>query len=198
MAENLGAASVKFNIVQPTARGEKLHEVQEVLSIAELITLGRHVEQVLAPNTALRLFFDYPQAFRSLSRIASGDGCGICGILGILGVMADGHYALCGIGKHLSDLVFGKVGKDLLVEVWQGHPILTGLRAGLPERLEGVCARCVMKRRCLGACIAQHYYATGNVWAPFWFCKQAEEAGLFPASRLGTRSVSTRELNETS
>jgi MoaA/NifB/PqqE/SkfB family radical SAM enzyme len=57
MAEELGAASVKFNVVQPTARGEKLHEVQETLSIAELIELGRHVEQELAPKTKLKLFF---------------------------------------------------------------------------------------------------------------------------------------------
>jgi SynChlorMet cassette radical SAM/SPASM protein ScmF len=194
LAEGLGAASVKFNVVQPTARGKKLHEVQEILSIAELIALGRHVEQVLAPNTKLRLFFDYPQAFRALSRIVNADGCGVCGILGILGVMADGHYALCGIGKHVPDLVFGKVGKDPLEEVWRGHPILTELRAGLPERLEGVCTRCVMKRRCLGLCVAQNYYRTGNLWAPFWFCKQADEAGLFPASRLGTESAPTQEL----
>jgi len=194
LAEELRAASVKFNVVQPTARGKKLHEVQEVLSIADLITLGRHVERDLAPNTKLRLYFAYPQAFRTLSRMVSGDACGVCGIFSILGVLANGHYALCGIGNHVPDLVFGKVGKDRLEEVWQGHPTLTKLRAGLSERLEGVCASCLMKRCCLGMCVAQNYYRTGNLWAPFWFCKQAEEAGLFPASRLGTRSAPTREL----
>lgn len=187
MAEELGAASVKFNVVQPTARGEKLHEAQETLNIAELIELGRHVEQELASKTKLRLFFDYPQAFRALSSIAGGDGCGICGILGVMGVIASGHYALCGIGEQVPDLVFGDVGKDLLEEVWREHAILKALRKGLPERLEGVCTRCLMKRRCLGSCVAQNYYSTGSLWAPFWFCKQAEEVGLFPASRLGAR-----------
>src|SRR5450759_1388605 len=66
MADELGAASVKFNIVQPTARGEKLHEVQATLNVAELIELGRHVEGELAPKTHLRVFLDYPQAFRAL------------------------------------------------------------------------------------------------------------------------------------
>jgi hypothetical protein len=42
-----------------------------------------------------------------------------------------------------------------------------------------------MKERCLGLCVAQNYYSKNNLWAPFWFCEQAEEAGLFPASRLG-------------
>jgi len=187
MAEKVGAASVKFNVVQPTARGEKLHEVQETLSIAELIKLGRHVERELAPMTKLRLLFGYPQAFRALSRIANGDGRGVCGILGILGVLAVGSYALCGIGKQVPDLVFGEVGKDQLEEVWQRHPILTELRAGLPERLEGICALCLMKHRCLGSCVAQNYYSKGRL------CKQAEEARLFPISRMGVRSSPTRE-----
>jgi SynChlorMet cassette radical SAM/SPASM protein ScmF len=187
MAEQLGAASLKFNVLQPTARGEKLHELHETLSIAELIQLGRHVERDLAPKTPLRLFFDYPAAFRALNRIASGDGCGVCGILGIMGVLATGHYAMCGIGEHVPDLVFGEVGKDVLEAVWREHPIVTALRDGLPEQLGGVCDRCLMKQRCMGSCVAQNYYRTGNLWASNWFCEQAEEAGLFPASRLGRR-----------
>lgn len=185
MAEELGAASVKFNVVQPTARGERLHEVQATLSVAELIELGRHVERELAPRTNLRVFFDYPQAFRALSRIAGGDGCAVCGILGILGVVARGHYALCGMGEQVPDLVFGQIGKDRLKEVWRDNALLRALREGLPERLEGVCSRCLMNARCLGFCVAQNYYSTGSPWAPFWFCQQAEEIGLFPASRLG-------------
>ena len=186
LAEELGAASLKFNVVQPTARGESLHEKQETLNIAELIALGRHVEQELAPQTKLKIIFHYPLAFRSLQHIA-GDGCGACGIFGILGVIASGHYALCGIGEQVPDLIFGAVGKDKLQEIWQGNSVLKALREGLPERLEGVCGRCLMKQRCLGLCVAQNYYSKGSLWASYWFCEQAEAAGLFPASRLGTK-----------
>lgn len=183
MAEDLGATSLKFNVVQPTARGEKLHRNDGTLNVAELIELGRHVEMELAPTTKLRLFFSYPLAFRPLSRIAEGDSCNVCGIFGILGVLASGHYALCGIGEQVPELLFGTVGKDLLAAVWREHPTLEALRAGLPARLEGVCARCLMKASCLGSCIAQNYYRSGDLWAPFWFCTQAEETNLFPASR---------------
>jgi SynChlorMet cassette radical SAM/SPASM protein ScmF len=189
MVEELGAASLKFNVVQPTARGEKLHEAQETLNIADLIELGRHVEQELAPKAKLKIFFHYPQAFRALHSIASGDGCGNCGIFGILGVIASGHYALCGIGEQVPDLVFGAVGKDRLEVVWRENAILKALREGLPERLEGVCGSCLMKGRCLGSCIAQNYYSKGSLWAPYWFCEQAEETGLFPASRRRTRPI---------
>jgi SynChlorMet cassette radical SAM/SPASM protein ScmF len=187
MAEELGAHSVKFNMVQPTARGENLHENQETLNIADLIALGRHVEEELAPKAKLKVLIDYPRAFRALQGIARGDGCGVCGIFGVLGVLASGHYALCGIGEQVPDLVFGEVGKDLLEEVWRENAILKTLREGLPERLEGVCGRCLMKRNCLGQCVALNYYRKGSLLAPNWFCEQAEEAGLFPASRLGAR-----------
>ena len=184
MVEELGATSLKFNVVQPTARGEKLHENQETLNIAELIALGCHVEQELAPKTKLRVVFHYPPAFKSLQHIASGDGCGTCGIFGILGVIASGKYALCGIGEQLPDLLFGTVGKDRLEDVWNGNAVLNTLREGLPSRLEGICGRCLMKERCLGSCIAQNYYSKGRLLGANWFCEQAEAAGLFPASRL--------------
>ena len=187
MGEELGADSVKFNVVQPTARGEKLHKNQETLTIAELIKLGRYVEEELAPKAKLKVLIDFPRSFRSLHRIARGEGCQTCGIFGVLGVIASGHYALCGIGEQVPDLVFGEVGRDPLEKVWRENAILTALREGLPERLEGVCGRCLMKRICLGQCVAQNYYRKGRLLAPNWFCEQAEAAGLFPTSRLGTR-----------
>ena len=186
LAEELGAGSLKFNVVQPTARGETLHATQETLSIGELIALGRHVEQELAPQSKPRLIFHYPPAFRSLRRIADGDACSTCGIFGILGVIASGHYSLCGIGEQVPELVFGQVGKDPLLTVWQENSVLKTLRAELPSRLEGVCGRCLMKERCMGSCVAQNFYSKGSLRAPYWFCEQAEMEGLFPASRLTT------------
>jgi SynChlorMet cassette radical SAM/SPASM protein ScmF len=183
LAVKLGAASVKFNIIQPTARGERLHEQELALSVQELIDLGRRVEKQLAPTTPLRLHFDYPLAFRPLSRLADGSANGRCGILGILGVLASGEYALCGIGAQVPELVFGRVGIDALALLWQENPVLTALRDGLPAKLEGVCGNCLMQTRCLGSCLAQNYYRAHHLWAPFWFCDEAEKADLFPASR---------------
>ncbi len=117
----------------------------------------------------------------------NGDGCGTCGILGILGVLANGSYALCGIGQTVSELVFGNAIKDRLEDVWDNNPVLKGLRKGLPDRLEGVCGECLMKNRCLGNCIAQNYYRSRNLWAPLWFCEEAARLGIFPESRMWMR-----------
>jgi radical SAM protein with 4Fe4S-binding SPASM domain len=187
-ARNLvqAAGSVKFNVLQPTARGEKMHESGETLSIEELVNLGQWVENTLSASTALRLYYDQPLAFRPLGKMFadSGDGCGVCGILGILGVLADGSYSLCGIGQTVPDLIFGHVSTNRLDDIWNTAPILQQLREGLPQRLEGVCAECLMKGICLGSCIAQNYYSRKNLWAPFWYCEQAYTQGLFPKTRM--------------
>jgi SynChlorMet cassette radical SAM/SPASM protein ScmF len=184
MATDLGANSVKFNVVQPTARGESMSRAGETLQVDELLRLGRRIELELAPRSRIPLIFDYPYSFKPLSRISKGEGCGRCSIISIIGVIATGHYALCGIGYHLPELVFGEVGKDSLENIWRDNQVLNALRSGLPDKLEGICRRCLMKHYCLGSCIAQNYYSTGNLWAPYWFCDQAYRAGIFPQSRI--------------
>jgi SynChlorMet cassette radical SAM/SPASM protein ScmF len=195
LAEELGASSVKFNVIQPIGRGEKIHDGATGLDVAEVIELGRYVEMELIQETELRLIFDYPMAFRRLSRIASGDGCGVCGVLGIMGVLASGHYALCGIGEHVPELVFGQVESDPLEKVWRESMLLEELRIGLPSRLEGICSRCLMKERCRGSCIAQNYYRSGNLWTPYWLCEAAEEMNIFPSSRLNYLLRETHPLS---
>lgn len=186
VAEDLGAGSVKFNILQPTARGERMHHTGEALDIQELVDLGKWVENTLSAATGLNLYYDHPIAFRPLGKMfgQNGDGCGVCGILGILGVLANGSYALCGIGETILDFVFGQAVTDPLGKVWNSTPILLELRDGLPQRLEGICAACLVKGICVGSCVAQNYYRSSNVWASHWFCEEAYRQGLFPETRL--------------
>jgi radical SAM protein with 4Fe4S-binding SPASM domain len=116
-----------------------------------------------------------------------GSGCSICGIYGILGVLANGSYALCGIGETVPELVFGHASKDALSDVWSGNPVLREIREGLPRRLGGICGNCLMKGVCLGSCIAQNYYRDRDLWAPNWYCVEAHRGGLFPESRHRVR-----------
>jgi SynChlorMet cassette radical SAM/SPASM protein ScmF len=187
LAESLGAESVKFNLIQPIARGENLHKSGDTLTIEELVDLGSWVENGLSSSTELRVVYDHPAAFRPLGNMfgEDGDGCSTCGILGILGVLADGSYALCGIGEHVPELVFGRAAENRLEEVWKRTDVLNELREGLAERLEGICGDCLMKNVCLGSCVAQNYYRSQHLWTPFWYCEEARKAGLFPETRLG-------------
>ncbi len=188
LAESLGAGSVKFNIVQPTSRGKVLHQKGEVLSIEELIRLGEWVENTLSKQTHLSLIYSHPAAFKPLHKIFTKPGldCRSCGILGILGVLADGSYALCGIGEAISKLVFGHAEKKSLQDVWDNASILEEIRAGLYSRFEGVCSECLLRSKCLGGCIAQNYALRKNLWSSFWYCDQADKKGLFPETRKST------------
>jgi SynChlorMet cassette radical SAM/SPASM protein ScmF len=189
LAESLGAASVKFNIVQPTARGVKMHEAGETLSVREIVRLGEWVENELSTGTKLLLHYSHPVVFRPLGKMygREGSGCGICNVHRILGVLGNGSYALCGIGETVPELVFGHAGKDTLADVWSCNPVLREIREGLPHRLGGICGDCLMKGLCLGSCIAQNYYKDRNLWAPHWYCEEAYREGLFPESRRHTQ-----------
>lgn len=185
LAESLGAGSVKFNIVQPTERGEKMHKAGETLGIEELIELGETVERTLSKSTRLRLVYHHPHAFRPLGNLfGDGNNCGTCHILNILGVLPDGSYAMCGIGEAVPELIYGNASTDSLEDVWNGSPVINALRNGIPDKFEGVCGNCVMKGLCIGSCIAQNYYTSKNLWAPFWYCDEARKMGQFPETRL--------------
>jgi len=188
LAAEVGAGSLKFNVVMPAQRGAALHESGETLDIAALVATGRWVEEELVPAAKVHVFYHQPPAFRPLGRLYGhdehSDGCGRCGILGMMGLLADGSYALCGVGAFVPEMVFGHAAREPLAEVWEHAAVLNELREGLPQRLGGVCGRCLMKRVCLAGCIAHNYYAAKDLWAAHWYCEAAVAAGLFPESRL--------------
>jgi len=183
MAQDLGAESIKFNVIQPTGRGKTFStDHQYALSVEELLTLGKYVETKIAPRLHLKVIFDYPYAFRALSSIAKGSGR--CHIHNIIGVLSDGHYALCGIGYNVPEMIFGEVAATRLCDIWTENKILLDIRKSLPNDLEGICGSCLMKKTCMGSCIAQNYYRTQKLFAPYWFCNEAFKAGLFPETRM--------------
>jgi SynChlorMet cassette radical SAM/SPASM protein ScmF len=184
LAQELGAGSIKFNVLQPSPRGDKMRNEGETLPLTEMLEVCHWLEQELAPTAKIPLYFGHPPAFSPLKRVFGPNAARFrCGILGIIGVLANGSYALCGIGSHIPELVFGDASRDSLAEVWQNNPVLQEIREGLPERLGGICHDCLLKRICLGLCLAQNYYHSRDLWTPYWFCQQARDAGLFPESR---------------
>jgi len=184
VAESMGIGSIKYNIIQPTERGLSMQEHEKDVNVEEYIEIGQRIE-ALSNQMHIALLYDHPIAFRPLHRLADAKrNGGTCGIKQILGVLADGTYALCGIGMNMEEMTFGKAGKDSLQKVWEENSMLNTIRFDLPEQFEGLCAKCMMKERCMGACIAQNYYRSRNVKSSFWYCEAAYKKGLFPESRL--------------
>ncbi len=183
LAKEMGAESIKFNLIQPSGRGELMVERAQSLDIQSQIQLGRWVERELQKQVSIRLVYSWPPAFQSMTRLLY-DAPDTCGIFGILGILHSGHLAMCGIGTQIPELCYGLLGVDRVSDVWANHPVISELRKQIPEGLDGVCSRCIFQRRCLGYCIAENYHLSKKLTASFWFCEAAEEAGLFPVSRL--------------
>lgn len=183
LAETLGAGSVKFNLIQPSGRGETMLGRGQILDIKRLLDIGTWVEYNLQKTTNIELFYSWPMAFHTLRRLKNhgGDSCGINNILGIL---ANGQMAMCGIGVEVPELCYGTLGKEQVGEVWRSNPVLAALRNNFADQLEGICKDCIFNQKCLGNCIAENYHLSGRLTGANWFCEQAFEENLFPVSRF--------------
>jgi SynChlorMet cassette radical SAM/SPASM protein ScmF len=187
LAEREGCESVKFNLVHSVGRAKEMAEAGGILDIEEYVRMGEWVERKLKPSTPIRIFYSHPPAFLPLNQILDdkmNGACGTCGILGIIGVLANGSYALCGIGENVPELVFGDAEKISLKEVWDNDLVINEIRERFNSHFEGICADCAMQKICRRYCIAQNYYRDKSLWAPFWYCQEARNRGLFPESRV--------------
>lgn len=184
-ARDLGAASVKYNFVTPTVRGENMEREGATVSVREQIALSNWIQKELCQEIGIPLLTNLPKAFTPLSSLLGSKGdCGGCGIFTILGVLHDGTYALCGIGKNVPELCFGHARNDQIRDIWENARPLNEIRAHLPGDLKGICSRCFMKKICLGQCIAGNYYISHDLLAGHKFCEDAVMVGVFPATRL--------------
>ena len=183
LAEDLGVASLKVNVVNSMGRSAEMQRQGELLSVAEVLDAYHGLSSSIPAGTKLRVFFDVPPAFKSLAEIRALAGCS-CGILTILGILSTGRASLCGIGERVAALDFGNPLEVGLRTIWESNPTLLAIREHLPDALGGVCGRCVFRRHCMGKCLAHNFWATGNLFAGFQFCQQALDAGLFPPRRL--------------
>lgn len=154
------------------------------LTVEELIALGRKIDRDVNPRTRLHLLFDQPPAFRGLHPMSQAQEPDRAGLLNAITVLSTGEYTLWGVTERYPSLILGVVGIDSLKKIWSQHPLLELLRDGMPDRLEGICNRCIFKTMCRGFNAPENYLRTGSFWSPYWFCASAEQAGLFPAGRF--------------
>lgn len=183
-ALRLGARSVKFNPVTPSGRGAEIHRQGQGLSFDELLALNHRIRGPLQDRYPLHLSAMVPPAMATVKELLryGGDGAG-CNVRHILGILGTGDMALCGIGRNLPELCFGKLGKDSLREVWSHHPVLRQMRTDLRGPYPGVCGDCIHAGRCMTHCLAQNYEASGRLVDVSPLCAEAVRRGVFPPAR---------------
>jgi SynChlorMet cassette radical SAM/SPASM protein ScmF len=182
LARQLGARSLKVNPVVGITRAADMRARGELLNVAEILQTREEVCRQ-ADAEGIRLQFDIPPAFEPIAGLRSWP-IQTCGILNILGVLHNGHASMCGIGQVLPELDMGDLTVLDVRRVWREARLLRQLRTNVPDRLGGICGRCMLKRYCLGKCLAHDYLERGEMFCGHAFCREAYEAGLFPQSRL--------------
>ena len=188
LAIRLGAGSVKFNPVTPSGRGAEMHRQGQGLSFDEQVALIHRIRGPLQDRYPVYLGAMVPPAMATVKELLrySNDGAG-CNVRHILGLLGTGEMALCGIGRNLPELCFGKLGRDSLRTVWMTHPVLRRMRKDLLGPFPGICGDCIHAGRCLTHCLAQNYEANGSLVSPSPLCAEAERRGVFPQTRRVSR-----------
>ena len=187
LLNKLGVKDLKINTINDIGRAQKPDLKNNSLSIREILSFHKRLA-AFKEKFPHRISLDIPPAFKQLEELKDGAKCGIFGILGIL---PKGEVSICGIGLHLSDLIFGSLrglsqaqANEKLRDIWVNNEKLNEIRRDVPNNFSGVCGKCAMKKLCLGKCRADTYYHQGNFSSSYWFCQAAYDQGLFPQTRL--------------
>lgn len=186
LAVEHGAGSIKFNPVTRSGRGIAMHERGEALDHEQVLALTHHVLGELQDRTTIRLITCPPPAMLTVKELLrTQEGGGSCHVRHVLGLLGAGDMALCGIGRSVPELCYGKLGEDSLREVWCTHPTLLQLRRDLDDvaNYPGVCGDCIHAARCLTHCVAQNYVDSGCLVWPSLLCAEAGRRGEFSTSR---------------
>ncbi len=183
MMQDLWVNNIKLNTITPLGRGASLYDTGEIPSVREILEFLERLGSIRRSFKG-RLYLDVPIAFKSVEEIHAG--CGVCHIKNILGILSDGSVSICGIGHLEEELLFGSVREDpsALKYIWRENTVLKKIKEEIPYKLKGVCSICVFRNKCLGYCRAEIYHNTGDLFAPYWFCQEAYDKGLFPPTRL--------------
>ncbi|MBM4429061.1 MAG: hypothetical protein FJ026_01765 [Chloroflexi bacterium] len=186
LAVDHGAGSVKFSPVTNTGRGAAMHERGEALEFEERMEVDRWVREELRPRTKIGLVLNTPPALRPINELWRTKGrTGDCGVRRILGILGTGDIALCGIGRSIPELVYGRLGQDSIRDLWLHHPTLLELRRVLDDihSFPGICRQCTHAGSCRTGCVAQNYVDSQSLVWPDPLCAEAERRGVFPDSR---------------
>ena len=185
LAIRLGAGAVKFNPVTQSGRGADLHRQGQGLDFDEWLALIHRIKGALQDRyPEMHLGAMVPPAMSTVKELLryGGEGAG-CHVRHILGILGTGEMALCGIGRNVPELCFGKLGRDSLREVWLNHPVLVQMRKDLEGPYPGICGDCLHAGRCMTHCLAQNFEANGKLVSPSPLCAEAVRRGVFPATR---------------
>lgn len=179
LAKELGVKSFKINLIGSVCRAISMEKKGELLSMEEILALRKDISG-LNRKLDFNIVLDIPCAFLPPGQIKKNPV--VCNIKRIVGILPDGSLSICGIGANVEELIMGNIDRDSITDIWNENKILAVIRRDIPDKLEGICGKCIFKYLCMGKCRAIGYRDKKSLFSPFRFCQEAYEKGLFPGA----------------
>lgn len=184
IAYKLGVNLIRINFLQ-YGSGKRINVLKNDegdLSILEIIELKNKIGEVMA-KTRIKVLTNLPFSFYQPNEI-NDMKYRVCGTKNALGILPDGTVSLCGVGQLNEELNMGNINVNSIKQIWNDNEIIKYIRDCLPQKLEGVCGKCVLRTICCGYCVAQNYMDNGKLNSPYGLCKLLYENNLFPEKYL--------------
>jgi radical SAM protein with 4Fe4S-binding SPASM domain len=178
-------SSFKVCFVHPAGRAKNLPLIDREEAAAIDARMAERVK-----DAGMHYCSSLPPALQSVTQIiTSCTFSSRCNITSSLGILADGTITVCGMGRHATDFRFGNLAQDDVADVWKNHATLKLLREGIPDRLQGICGRCIVRSACQGYCRLENEDVTlRTFFDPFPRCAEMDRLNRFPQSRIVDRS----------
>jgi radical SAM protein with 4Fe4S-binding SPASM domain len=176
-----------------------MHKRGEALNFEEIMNLAQYVHGELQKKSQIRVILNLPPALMSIPELIKRDGCrSDCNVCNILGILGTHDIALCGIGRTIPDLIYGRLGKDSIRDLWFNNPRILYLRCKLNDldSFPEICRKCVHLKNCRTGCVAKNYVNSGQLIRSDWMCEEAFLRGKFPTTRkqiVSSRSLETEK-----
>ena len=154
------------------------------LDLEQLVDLEHRIEKDFSqqfPEIKINLYL--PPALKSMHVLSTRNQCS-CRIFNICGILSNGDVSVCGIGRRRKSLVMGNVAREPIERIWQKGTLFQEIRQSVPDKLKGICGRCLFRYHCLGFCRADTLFSGQSVLEPNEFCQEAFDRGLFPKTRV--------------
>ena len=172
----------------------QLDAAQRSAAMKELLRLDKiypgRIKAAAGPLSQAKGWYAYEKArINGRGRTRRGGYLGDCGqAIECLSVRADGVIVPCILLSHIE---LGRINRDSLEEIWQGHPEMRKLRerGRIPLSNFEYCRGCVYINYCSAGCPSMSYDLTGDAYRPSSnACLKhfLEEGGKLPQEDLFT------------
>lgn len=182
LSKELGAKYLKLNPIVKVGKGKSFTEGNDfifTLLPKEIIKLNN-----MYRSSDLPVIVMLPVGLSSLKKIVELPAeeqfrCANCPTLNLASILPNGKVGLCAEAYRNTMMHFGDLNEVSLKEIWYNSDELKELRGVIPDNMDGVCGKCLMKNICKGSCRSISVAQYGKISSPHPICQHLYENNLF-------------------